>query len=793
MICINSRDGPDVSIVGWMTACFHCGLPVCGARAPRAFLLGAEREFCCAGCEALARTIVEGGFEDYYRTRTALAAAPNNYGPDPEFPADASEASLILEGVRCTACLWLIEQVLRRASGIIRAEVNYATERAHLVWDPAKTSLGALLGAIRAVGYDAAPYDPQRAEERRRRERRSALGRLFVAGFGAMQVMMYAFPAYISDGELTAEASQVMRWASLAITLPVLLFACQPFFAGAAAELRQRRLGLETPIALGLAGGFLASAWATITGAGAVYFDSISMLAFLLLAARYAQLVATRRAGALLDRLLAWTPPGTLAPGDEVTVAPGERIPADGIVIAGASSADESLLTGESRPVAKRPGDALIAGAVNFEQPLTMRVRRAGAQTQAAAIARLAERAAAQRPRLVAAADRIGRHLTLVVLVAAAAAAWLQHDVWIAVALLVATCPCALGLAAPIVLTRANARLLERGALVTRSSAHEALARVTDIVFDKTGTLTEGRLTLARVLTLGGESGAVCLAAARSLEATSRHPAAQAFGAGVTVALEGVVHTPGEGIEARRGAGRVRIGAERYCEALAGTPAPCHPHFDASWVFLAREGEWLAAFELRDALRPEAAGLVAALRSRGIAVHLASGDRAEAGAAMARSVCIERFAGAMTPQDKCDYVERLQRAGRVVAMVGDGLNDAPVLARADVSFAMASGADATQLRADVILTGNRLSAIVDALDVSRRAMRLVRENFAWALAYNTAVLPLAAVGLIGPWEAALGMAASSIIVLLNASRPLDITPRWKASTSSSPSRSYSYS
>ena len=701
----------------------------------------------------------------------------------------------MLEGLRCSACSWLIEQVLRRQAGVRAAEVNYATQRAQVDWDPAATSPAALIEAIRAIGYDAAPYDPRRQEELYRRERRSALWRLFIAGFGAMQVMMYAFPAYISDGELSAQANQMMRWASLAITLPVLIFACRPFFSGAWRELANRRIGLDTPIALGLAGGFLASTWATLTGTGDVYFDSISMLAFLLLAARYAHLAATRRASAMLDRLMQWTPIASLKEGERITVAAGERVPADGVVEEGTSSADESLLTGESRPVVKRAGDALVAGSVNLEQPVSMRVTRAGADTQAAAIARLAERAATERPRLVEAADTLGRYLTVVVLLVALGAALYWGDIWIAVAVLVATCPCALALAAPIVLTRANARLLASGALVTRSAAHAALEKVTDIVFDKTGTLTSGHLSLVRTRPLGRRTVEECVVLARSLEASSRHPAARAFGEGPAHELQAVHNFPGLGIEGRVDARRVRIGAESFCQQLVGAPprGPAHPNFDGAWIFLADDREWIAAFELADAVRPAAAALVTELRASGISVHLASGDRPEVGARLAQHLWIERFTGGMSPEDKCRYVEQLQREGRVVAMVGDGLNDAPVLARADVSFAMGGGADAAQLRADIVLTGNRLAAVTDALDTAEHAMRLIRQNFAWALAYNAVVLPLAAFGMIGPWEAALGMAASSIIVMLNASRPIAIEERWKASTSSSRSPSYSYS
>jgi Cu2+-exporting ATPase len=770
-----------------MAACFHCGLAVTRAGARRALVLGEQRDFCCVGCEAVARTIVEGGFESYYRTRTANPSPPRVLAAVEL--ENRGDASLILEGLRCTACSWLIEQVLRREAGVLRADVNYATGRARLAWDPARTTLNNVIAAIRAVGYDAAAYDPQRQEELHRRERRAALWRLFIAGFGAMQVMMYAFPAYVSDGELSVDAEQMMRWASLLITMPVLVFACRPFFEAAWRELASRRVGLETPIALGLAAGFAASAWATVAGAGEVYFDSISMLAFLLLAARYAQLAASRRATAMLDRLMHWAPSTGLIVGQRLIVAPGERVPADGVVEAGASSADESLLTGESHPVPKRAGDSVVAGSVNLDQPLDMRVTRAGADTQAAAIARLADRAAAHKPRVVEAADRIGRHLTMVVLLVAVGAALFWGNAWVAVAVLVATCPCALGLAAPIVLTRANASLLERGALVTRSSAYTALERITDVVFDKTGTLTTGRLALGEVVPLGTRSAQECIVLARSLEASSRHPVSRAFGAGDTVAVDSPTNTPGLGIEARIDGRRVRIGAERYCGELAGAPAPLQP----CSVYLADERGWLASFELQDSTRPEAAAVVNELRRLGVTVHLASGDRVEVGAALARLLGIENFAGGMTPQGKCDYVERLQGEGRVVAMVGDGLNDSPVLARADVSFAMDGGADAAQLTADIVLTGNRLGALIDSLDVSRRAMALVRQNFAWALAYNAAVLPLAALGLVGPWEAALGMAASSIAVMLNASRPLNRKETWKASTSSSRSPSLSYS
>ena len=754
------------------------------------------RELCCAGCEAVASTIAAAGLESYYETRCAPGTAPADLPAAQNFDdvgIQGSQVSLIIDRVRCAACLWLVEQTLRRLPGVTRADVNYATQRAHVTWDRERIDLSAIVAAVRGVGYDAYPYEPRRHLEVEQRERRAALWRLFVAAFGAMQVMMYAFPAYIDGGGLSPEAEGLMRWASLLITLPVVVFACAPFFSGARLELRQRRVGLDTPIALGIGGAFLASAWATLSGSGEVYFDSIAMLAFLLLGARYLDTAARRRAARQLDPLLRLPTGKTFTPGECVVVAPGERVPADGIVLAGCSSADESLLTGESRPVAKAAGDELVAGSVNLEQPLTLKVTRSGADTRAAAIARLAERGAASKPRVVDAADRAARHLTWVLIAVAGAAGLYSANLWIAVAVLVVACPCALALAAPVALTRASGTLLRRGVLLTRARALEALTRATDVVLDKTGTLTTGKLCVSKVLPLAGIDSDGCLRLAAGLEATSRHPIARAFAQYPGCDVENARNEPAQGLEGRIDGRRVRIGTERFCRegfalSPAGVPGAARTH-----VYLADERGWLAAFELDDELRPDARALIDALKGRGIALHLASGDAPDAVAAMARRVRIGRYAGGMSPADKLDYVARLQAEGRVVAMIGDGLNDAPVLARADASFAMGAGADAAQLQADLVLMRDSLKDIVACFDTARRAMRLVRQNIAWALAYNAIAIPLAAAGWIGPWEAALAMGASSLTVLLNALRPLEPSESWKASTSSFPSRSPSYS
>ncbi|OGA21960.1 MAG: hypothetical protein A3H34_08405 [Betaproteobacteria bacterium RIFCSPLOWO2_02_FULL_67_19] len=814
------------NILAAAPACFHCGAEVLEPRRWRSSVLGAEREFCCAGCEAVACTIVAGGFGHYYETRSAAALQPQQQLPpaaiydDPDAQrqfavrsgAHARIATLILDRIRCAACLWLNEQWLRQLPGLVRVDINYATHRAQVEWDERETRLSRILEAIRAIGYDAYPFDPQRHASLERATRRAALWRLFVAGFGAMQVMMYAVPAYLDGGgTLSPESAQILRWASLLLTLPVIVFSCGPFFAAAWRDLKGRRIGLETPIALGIAAGFGASVWATVSASGEVYFDSISMLVFLLLGARYAELLARSRAARGLDRLSRWMPSfalrlsgeaqekvaaHTLAAGDRVLVPAGERVPADGIVERGCSSADESLLTGESVPVAKEIGSPLLGGSVNVEQPLTLRVTQVGAATTAAAIARLVERAAAAKPALVASADRIAHVLTYVVVGTALLAYLGSGNPWIAVAVLVVTCPCALALAAPIALTAAAARLLEQGVALTRSGALEALARASDIVLDKTGTLTTGRLALARTERFGSLGEPECIALARALEASSRHPVARAFGEGPCAAnLSALTNYPGHGVEACVAGRRVRIGKAAFCAELAGSPAPRGNERSAAW--LADASGWLARFALEDPLRAEAASLVQSLHAAGLRVHLVSGDAPRVVEALARSLGIASFAGGATPQDKFAFVARLQAEGRVVAMLGDGLNDAPVLARADVSIAMGSGAEIAQLHSDLVLLGERLGAVPVALACARRAMRVIRQNFAWALVYNAVALPAAAAGWVGPWEAAAGMAASSFIVVLNALR-LAARGRddrtWKAaSTFSFLSRSRSYS
>jgi Cu2+-exporting ATPase len=758
---------------------------------------------CCPGCAAAAQAIADAGLADYYDNRTAFAAqAPD----DADLAAlrayddvvEAGDAVFTIEGMRCAACVWLIERRVGALPGVTEALLNVATERLRVRWDPAVSRASDILAALRAIGYTAYPLDARRHAAHLERERKTLFRRLFVAGLAMMQVMMYAFPVYLAtDGTMDADMQALMHWAALLLTLPAVTYSAWPLLRGAWLDMRRGVAGMDVPVALGVVAAFAGSAASVVRGHGDVYFDSITMFVFLLLGSRYLELDARRRAARALEGLQRAAPataqrmPGwpdmrateqvaadRLAPGDVVLVAPGQAVPADGVIVEGETEIDLALLTGESRTRAMGLDAQLPGGAVNVAQAIVVRVTSSARDSTLALLVRLVERAGQNKPALALWADRVGAWfvLALLALTAFVFAGWQFVDparAWpAAIAVLVVSCPCALSLATPTALAAATDRLLRHGVLAVRPHVLETLGRATHVVFDKTGTLTYGHPVLRHTLTFGTRRR-TALQLAAALEAGSAHPLAQALRAAagpvapVAAAARQVV---GQGIEGEIGGRRYRLGNAAFVAALAGAEVPCDQPAGVTAVWLGSGAGWMARFDLVDEVRPEARDVVAALRDSGKTVLLLSGDADDAAQDVAMQLGIGHALGQQLPEDKLRVVRGLQADGAVVAMVGDGINDAAVLSGADVSFAMGQGAQLAQLHADCVLLGEGLHPLAAALDTADDTLRVIRENLGWAMLYNLAAIPAAATGLLNPWLSGAGMAASSALVVLNALR-----------------------
>ena len=807
---------PDASATT-EASCFHCGLPVPPNTRYAVVIEGQRRSMCCHGCEAVAAAIVAAGLTDFYHHRTALSRRPEDLIPEqlrglelydrPDLQRSfvraenehVREAALILEGIVCAACVWLSERHVNALPGVLEFRVNYSTHRARVRWDERQARLSEILAAIAAIGYIAHPFDPSRQEALQKRERAVALRRLAVAGLGSMQVMMLAVGLYAGDYQgMEPWIRDFLRWVCLILTVPVVTYSAQSFYSAAWRDLRNRQLGMDVPVSLAILAAFVASVWYTWQGGGEVYYDSVTMFVFFLLAGRFLEMTARHRAGRISEALVRMLPAtatrldlasgetvvpiAELAPGDRVLVRPGETIPADGRVLEGASNVDESLLTGESLPVPRCLGEELIGGSVNVESPLVMRVEKVGADTVLSAIVRLLDRAQGEKPRLALLADRIAGWFVAALLVVAAAVLltwWSLSDFdtafRVTLSVLVVTCPCALSLATPTAIVAATGALTRLGLLTTRGHALETLARATHVIFDKTGTLTHGRPQAVAVEPVGGLEARRCLALAAALERGSEHPVGRALAGAAGSTMPGASelrNTPGSGMEGWVEGRRYRVGRPEFVAELSGTEVAERVDLEAAstWVALGDETGLLAWFQLTDALRPGAVDAVAALRTRGLTVELLSGDRPEAVAHVAQEVAIGSARGGMSPQDKLERLRELQRQGAVVAMVGDGVNDAPVLAAAQVSLAMGSGTQLAHATADMILLSERLEHLVRGVDMARRTLLIMRENFAWAIGYNLVALPLAAGGWLTPWMSAIGMSFSSLLVVVNALR-----------------------
>ena len=809
------------------SACFHCGESIPAGVRIHARIDSREEPVCCHGCKAVAEFITGAGLDDYYKYRDrAGARADESPRPDrwsaydrPELVerltrAEANGArsiTVLLEGLRCSACSWLADKALHLQSGVLDVSVNPATARARLVWEPSKVRLGDLLRVLEHVGLRPHPLAGEPAEQIALLERRNALKRLAVAGFGMMQVMMFALPLYVAETSgMEPGMREFFRLVSMLVSIPVAFYAGWPFYQGAWHALRARSVSMDVPVTLGIVIAFVASVWHALTGHGEVYFDSVTMFVFFLSLGRYVEMVARHRAGSVADALARLAPvtarrvrddqvedvqASELQPGDEMLVRTGEVFAADGVVAEDAEGrVDESMLTGESTAIPKHRGSPVHAGTQNLGAPLRVRVAAVAGNTVLAGIVALLERAQAERPRLAKAADRAAAWFLSRILVGSALVfvVWWFVDPSQAVpatlAVLVVTCPCALSLATPAVLAAATADLARRGVLVARSDAFEALAKATHVLWDKTGTLTHGLVRVEEVRPLRDEDAARSLALAAALERMSEHPIARAFlAAGATASTAAdVAVTAGAGLEGRVEGRRLRIGTLDFARGLsaqAEDAGPTEAAAAASWVYLGDESGLLAGFRLADPLRAETAGCVQQLAQLGLASEIVSGDAAAAVARIAARSGIERFEARLTPQAKVARLKALQDTGAVVVAVGDGINDAPLLQAANVAVAMGRGSALAQTSADLILVRDSLDQLPEIVRISRQAQRIVKQNLAWSIAYNLAALPLAALGLVPAWLAAIGMSLSSVFVVLNATRVTRrtttmATPRW---------------
>ncbi len=790
-------------------SCFHCAEALPETARFVSVLGDAPRQFCCLGCQSVAEAIFAQGLESYYQFRDqpasrADAALPPQLlqelaaaaGDSVHRDGDGCEATLFVEGLKCAACVWLVERGLRQQDGVGEVRVQLAARRVRVRYDAAKTDLAGVMAALQGVGYQAVPFTADQVEAALDSEARDYLKRMAVAGFGMMQVMMYTVGLYVGVfSDLDAEHALWLKWSSLIATAPVIAYSSLPFFRSAWTALRNRSLNMDVSVSLGLIIAFVASCWATFTDSGTIYFESVSMFAFLLLLGRYVEVLARQRAtraAGLHQRLLPRTARKLAAPDDEqwlelplaqiregdcIRVLPGDTVPLDGEVCAGETSINEAVLSGESVPVAKRSGDTVLAGSEVLSSPISLRVTASGSQTYIARLARLQDEALAQRPPLQALADRLARGFVAAVLLIAglAYAYWAQSDgekaFEVALAVLVVTCPCALSLAMPTAWAAATQRLIQMGFLIRRASVLESLARLTQVFFDKTGTLTTGSLQIEATHCLGAIAPAQALALAAALESDSQHPIALAFRRHRD--WRDTVSERQE--QAGGGVSGLINGQRHYLGRRSFLPAALQAGADDEQLWLSNEQQLLAAFTLRDTLRAEAPLLVQALRGQNLQLHLASGDAPAAVRACAAQIGIDDYRARMTPTEKLQWLRERQAQGDVVLMLGDGINDVPVLAGADVSVAVGSGADFARRAADCVLTAP-LHRLADALSVARKAQRIVRENLAWALAYNLVALPSAVAGWLTPWEAAIGMSLSSLLVTLNSLRLLRPLP-----------------
>jgi Cu2+-exporting ATPase len=808
--------------------CYHCGLPVVGAAACDGEIAGKLQHFCCSGCLAVCRVIHDSGLDGFY---ARLRSRENTLAPPPESPADVEqydleevqqgfvrtqpdgrkEAHLLVEGIHCAACVWLIEKALAGLEGVVRAEVNLARQRLWLQWDPSRVALSGIIRRLAHLGYAAVPFDQEGAEGRVQRYNRRLLFRMGFAGFGAMNIMWISIALYAgSFSGIEAEYRQFFHWVGFAIATPVLLYSGGPFLTSAWRGLTLRHFTMDLPIAIGATITYGYSLWQTLQGTGEVYFDTVVTFVFIILVGRYLEAMAKRNASSATLRLMELqpriatrltesgeerVPVRLLSVGDRLLIRPGDKIPADGCSLSGDSHVDESMLSGESRQLRKATGSRVSAGTINGEGVLTISVEQVGAETVLARIIHLVEVAQGSKAKVQRLADRIVPWFVAATLLLALATFvfWLRYDfdtaLLAATAVLIITCPCALGLSTPMAVVVATGAAALQGVLIRNGEALEGLSGIDHVVFDKTGTLTEGRMRVSRVFVGANDSGedapgeVELLRYAGAVERNFSHPLARAIVQEAEhrgldfAAVEQLKTFDGLGVGGHVDGVPVWLGNARLMSqqgiALPDDIAALQRQVEAEMgiaVLLAAGGRMIGVLCLEDRIRDGARELLDMLRGLDIGVTLLTGDTRRSAEHLRQRLGEMRVVSEVLPEDKSREIIALQQQGHRVLMVGDGVNDAPALAQADVSIAMGSGTDVSLECSDVVLMGSELRRVPYAIAIGRQTLRTIRQNLKLSLVYNAILVPIAMAAWVTPVFAAIAMPVSSLLVIGNAMR-----------------------
>jgi len=810
--------------------CFHCGEIALEGNRWCLEIDGKVQTMCCPACKAVAETIIGSGLKDYYRHRTALPdvspqqkRSANNDVRDElklydepaiqqsfvqrfgssnaETEQVEAEAVLVISGISCAACAWLIEHRLNQLEHVVSVNLNLTTHRLLIRWLDDEVKLSQIFEEIHQLGYQAHPFSATEAEQQRIQESKTAFRRLAVAGFATMQVMMLSVPLYVGAMQgILAQYEVFLRAASMLFATFVVLYSARPFFSAALRDLRTRHLTMDVPVSIAILLAYFASVWSTVNQGPEIYFDSVCMFTFFLLTGRFFEMRARHRMTQAGNNLLDLMPSAAIksTPAGDIVIAssdiqvddlllikPGQQIPADGIIESGSSAVDEAALTGEYLPIDKIVGDRLIGGTHNVESQLLMRVTATGVDAELNTIMRLMDRAQQEKPAIAIFADKVASRFVAAVLIIATiiAISWWFIDpsqaFWITLAVLVVTCPCALSLATPTALTAATASLREQGFLISKGHVLEGLNQIDRIVFDKTGTLTRGELSLEQTIAASNEvslTSQQALKVAATLEQYSNHPIARAFSYVGHFETDNIEQVTGKGVEGRllninNGEDTIyRIGRADFAFPQQQLSPPIND--ERQWLLLADNQQPLYWFALSDTLRQGASATIAQLKNWDIKVSILTGDPSAQVEAVATALHIDDVHKGLSPAQKLEQASTWQQQGERLMMVGDGINDVPTLARADIAVAIGQASDLTKTNADAVITNNSLATLLHAISKGKKSTRVIRQNIYWALLYNLLALPLAATGFIPPWAAAIGMSVSSLIVVGNALRLL---------------------